>query len=80
MAGWEYNVIKTLAQNMNFTIHIQPPPNGELWGENKNGSFTGLVGQLQREKSDVGWANVYMVPDRQGVFKGPSTCALSITT
>ena len=63
-AGWEYNVIQTLAQTMNFTIDIQPPPNGELWGENKNGSFTGLVGQLQRERSDVGWANVYMVPDR----------------
>ena len=25
-------------------LDIQPPPNGELWGENLNGSFNGLVG------------------------------------
>ena len=24
-------------------LNIQPPPNGELWGENINGSFNGLV-------------------------------------
>ena len=26
--------------------------------------LVGLVGELQREKSDIGWANVYMIPDR----------------
>ena len=30
-------------------LDIQPPPNGELWGENINGSFNGLVGQLSQE-------------------------------
>ena len=26
--------------------------------------FAGLVGELQSETSDVGWANVFMVPER----------------
>ena len=41
--GWEYHVVASLAKNMNFSLDINPPPNGELWGENKNGTFTGTV-------------------------------------
>ena len=39
--GWEYHVMTSIANNMNFQLDINPPPNGELWGENKNGTFTG---------------------------------------
>ena len=39
--GWEYLIMETLAANLNFAMDIQPPPNGELWGENRNGSFSG---------------------------------------
>ena len=77
--GWEFHVMKTLAKNMNFQLDINPPPNGELWGENKNGTFTGqyfsnfhffpvynlgLVGELQKENSDIGFADLFIVPDR----------------
>ena len=41
--GWEYHVVASLAENMNFSLDINPPPNGELWGENKNGTFTGIT-------------------------------------
>ena len=41
--GWEYSVISALAKKLNFKLDINPPPNGELWGENKNGTFTGLL-------------------------------------
>ena len=34
-------MVASLAKNMNFSLDINPPPNGELWGENKNGTFTG---------------------------------------
>ena len=40
--GWEWSVIKTMSLIMNFTLSISPPPNGELWGEERNGSYTGL--------------------------------------
>ena len=33
--------METLASNLNFAMDIQHPPNGELWGENRNGTFTG---------------------------------------
>ena len=39
--GWEYRVMSALAEKLNFKLDIKPPPNGELWGENKNGTFTG---------------------------------------
>ena len=41
--GWEYHVMTSIANNMNFQLDINPPPNGELWGENKNGTFTGKM-------------------------------------
>ena len=57
-------VMETLAKDMNYRLDIQPPPNGEKWGENKNGTFSGLVGELQKDISDIGWANLFMVPER----------------
>ena len=77
-AGWEYQIMKSLAGNLNFNMDIRSPPNGELWGENMNGSFTGeaynlivnlilgvgLVGELQKERSDIGWADLFLIPDR----------------
>ena len=41
--GWEYFIITTLAENMNFKLDIEPPPNGERWGEVKNGTFNGRM-------------------------------------
>ena len=35
----------SLSKNMNFKLVITPPPNGTLWGENKNGTFTGYCTQ-----------------------------------
>ena len=37
----------SLAKNMNFKLDINPPPNGELWGENKNGTFTGIYSLVE---------------------------------
>ena len=59
-------IIDAIAKNLNFKLDISPPPNGELWGEFKNGSFNGLVGQLEKEESDIGWADLFIVPDRFG--------------
>ena len=46
--GWEYSVMSALAEKLNFKLDINPPPNGELWGENKNGTFTGLLLNILR--------------------------------
>ena len=39
--GWEYSIITALAKNLNFKMDIQPPSDGERWGRNVNGTFTG---------------------------------------
>ena len=33
-------------------------------GENKNGTITGVVGELQKGISDIGWADLWMLPER----------------
>ena len=58
-----FKVMDTLANDMNYTLDIQAPPNGEKWGENNNGSLTGLVGQLQKGISDIGWADLWVLPE-----------------
>ena len=54
----------SLAKDMNYQLDIQPPPDGENWGEYKNGTFSGLVGELQKGFSDIGWADLWMMPER----------------
>ena len=89
---WVENQLQSLNYVFMFSQHrldIKPPPNGELWGENINGSFNGLVisntknvqlcylvasspktkvGMLQRGDSDIGWADLYIIPDRARFF------------
>lgn len=45
--GWEFRVMAALAEKLNFKLSINPPPKGELWGENKNGTFTGDANLLR---------------------------------
>ena len=56
--------MESIASDLNYRLDVQPPPNGEKWGENKNGTFTGLVGQLQKDITDIGWADLWMMPAR----------------
>ena len=59
-----FKMMDTLASDMNYTLDIQAPPNGEKWGENQNGTYNGLVGQLQKDITDIGWADLFMMPER----------------
>jgi len=49
----------TIASSLNFSLERYQPPEGS-WGELKNGSFDGLVGELQFEWADIAWANLFM--------------------
>ena len=48
------------------TAHLQVAPCAYTSCANpsKRCCCEGLVGQLQHERSDIGWANLFMVPDR----------------
>ncbi|XP_071514444.1 ionotropic receptor 21a-like isoform X2 [Panulirus ornatus] len=59
--GMEIEVVKTVARVLNFTLTFMEPPNGENWGEElENGSWFGLIGQLQRHEADIGLANWFV--------------------
>ena len=51
--GWEYSIVTALAANMNFTLDISAPPDGERWGENKNGTFTGQQQQSHGDGREI---------------------------
>ena len=59
-SGLEHKIISAIAENLHFKLDISPPPNGEQWGEFINGTYNGLVGQIYRGKSDIGWANFWV--------------------
>jgi len=68
-SGYESKIMKTISDNLGTSLDITNPPNGEKWGEKKeDGSFNGIVGELQFERADVGWANLFIKTDRKEVI------------
>ncbi|XP_048245895.1 probable glutamate receptor [Haliotis rufescens] len=50
--GFPFCVLNLLAEAMNFSYRVIPPREDE-WGQNINGSWTGLLGMLQRREADL---------------------------
>ena len=58
-------IFSAIAKALNFKFTITPPSDGGLWGEEvEPGVFSGIVGDLQKEISDVVWADLFVVPNR----------------
>ncbi len=54
MGGMFAEVFHAVRDIMNFTYELDVPPDGQ-WGANMgNGSWSGMVGMLQREEIDIG--------------------------
>lgn len=52
--------MKIISQKLNIALSYQSTSDGNMWGwELKNGTWTGLMGDLQRRKADIGVANVF---------------------
>ncbi|XP_068200478.1 ionotropic receptor 21a-like [Palaemon carinicauda] len=59
--GVDMQIVKRLAQAMNFTPEYLEIPYKELWGyELPNGTWTGLVGKVFYEQADIGACNVFL--------------------
>ncbi|KAK8384273.1 hypothetical protein O3P69_009203 [Scylla paramamosain] len=59
---WALKVVRALTEALNFTVDFRRPSDGEMWGwEQDNGSWTGLMGDLQRRKADIGVADLYIM-------------------
>ena len=79
--GWEHSIVAALADNMNFSLDIRPPPNGEMWGEYKNGSFTGglLILTTQSLVRDVGVKDSLVSCSTRGLTSAGQTCSWCLT-
>ncbi|XP_050717496.1 ionotropic receptor 21a-like [Eriocheir sinensis] len=60
--GVDIEVVRALEKALNFSVEFHRPSDGEMWGwEQENGSWTGLMGDLQRRKADLGVADLYIM-------------------
>ena len=65
-SGYEINLLNDISGALNFTYQIQPPSDGNLWGEIlSNGTATGLVGDIQKGVSDIGKYNKVFTQPKQ---------------
>ncbi|XP_047480561.1 glutamate receptor ionotropic, delta-2-like [Penaeus chinensis] len=60
--GVDIEVVRSLSKALNFTVSFVRPSDGEMWGwEQGNGTWTGLMGDLQHRKADIGVADLYIM-------------------
>ncbi|XP_071548889.1 ionotropic receptor 21a-like [Panulirus ornatus] len=60
--GVDIEVVRALSEALNFSVGFSRPTDGEMWGwEQDNGSWTGLMGDLQNRKADIGVADLYIM-------------------
>ncbi|KAK4327295.1 hypothetical protein Pmani_002236 [Petrolisthes manimaculis] len=48
----DMRILSSFSKNLNFTFSVHAEPN-RSFGEEKSGGFTGMIGQLEREESDL---------------------------
>ncbi|XP_068201687.1 glutamate receptor ionotropic, kainate 2-like [Palaemon carinicauda] len=67
--GIDIGVVQTLSQVLNFTVQFEEPPNEEYWGrEEKNGSWSGMMGKLARNEVDLGVVDLYVTIVRVNIL------------
>ncbi|XP_067682011.1 glutamate receptor-like isoform X1 [Haliotis asinina] len=64
--GFCMDLLKELSSSLNFSYNLTTPED-KSWGALVNGSFNGLMGQLEREEVDMVVAPISIAPDREQV-------------
>ncbi|XP_071514970.1 ionotropic receptor 21a-like [Panulirus ornatus] len=84
--GVDIEVTKAVAYLLNFTAKFEEPPDRKTWGSKlENGSWYGMVGQLERNEVDIGVANLYVssfqteVLDFSAPYTSEMTCFMTRT-
>ena len=63
--GLDVDIFQAIRDVLEFDLEYSEPPSGELWGEpQQDGTWTGLVGMINRKEADFGLANMYVSPVR----------------
>ncbi|XP_033217570.1 ionotropic receptor 25a isoform X2 [Belonocnema kinseyi] len=66
--GYCIDLIKKLAQDMDFTYDLVIPKDGEFGSKLKNGEWSGLVGDLATGETDIAVAALTMTSEREEVI------------
>ncbi|XP_071096119.1 probable glutamate receptor [Haliotis cracherodii] len=58
--GYPFRILNMMAQHLNFSYRLIPPREDQ-WGKNINGSWTGVIGMLQRREADLAsdWLTIH---------------------
>ncbi|XP_067680155.1 glutamate receptor ionotropic, kainate glr-3-like [Haliotis asinina] len=67
ISGPVYEILETLADVLNFSYLLRPPTDKE-WGQEMNGVWNGMTGQLQRREVDLVAADLSVHEDRIAVM------------
>ena len=53
--------MKEVTGMLKFEFGMERPADGELWGfDLGNGTFTGVAGDIQHARKNIGWANLFL--------------------
>ncbi|XP_067660212.1 probable glutamate receptor [Haliotis asinina] len=66
VSSLSFHILQMLAENLNFSYKIIPPKES-IWGKNENGSWTGVLGMLQRREADLSADHITIHADRYSV-------------
>ena len=54
-------VLREISKELGFQFDLERPSDGELWGfDLGNGTFTGLAGDIQFSRRDIGFVNLFL--------------------
>ncbi|XP_050736673.1 probable glutamate receptor [Eriocheir sinensis] len=65
--GYMVRLMDYVAQGLNFSYRFVPSPDNSYGTKNKDGSWTGMVGQVKREEVDIGLGPFTLTTDRARV-------------
>ena len=63
----EYNIAASALNSLGIDLKVNLPTDGEWWGSEKpkhSGNYTGLLGDLQNARVDIGWGNLFVTDSR----------------
>ncbi|TRY73866.1 hypothetical protein TCAL_14003, partial [Tigriopus californicus] len=68
--GIEMELVKTITKSINAKLKVRTPTDGEFWGRDKDGDgkFDGMVGDLQFDRADLGFAQVFAKAERLSIM------------
>ncbi|XP_068228563.1 glutamate receptor ionotropic, delta-2-like [Palaemon carinicauda] len=67
-AGFEYSIVKALAEALNFTLRLIAPPDGKWGGPLPNGTVVGMIGVVARREAHFAFCEISITGVREEVI------------